>query len=291
MRPNNIVICALILQITFMFWFRYKSEILREDIEIIVSSDIKTIIVILILLRCIWCIYYYIARVIQFHYKIYYGITMIFICTNILIYIEYKMSTIHCKPSDEEDVQTALDKSRTGDFVFIRSYFSSNLHDYVLQRVLTSILNGNGSPFYSHVGMIVKINNVAYILETAKSFRHCIHANKLKSGVKLTNAYDMINALYGRIYLSRNNLHNYIRDEDIIQFMDKYGHLSFFDNNIICITIICMFLHFVNVFKHERNYIQLHKLNDPELYSCDFKNIETVELKNKYYYDNLQNKL
>ena len=201
------------------------------------------------------------------------------------------MSPIHCKISYDDNVQTALDNSRTGDFVFSRSYYTSNLNHYALFRILPSIVNGHSSPFFTHVGMIVKINNVAYILETATSIRHCMYANKLKSGVKLTNAFNMINEHKGRVYLSRNNLHNYIRYEDIIQFMDKYGHLSFFDNYIICITIICMFLQFVNVFKHELNYVPLYKLNYTELYSCDFKNIETVELKNKYYYDNLQNKL
>ena len=287
MRPNNVLICVIILQITFILLFIYKSELLKERINNIVPSDGITIIVVIIIL----CISHYIVQAIQSHYKINYGIIMIFICTNILIYIEYKMSPIHCKISYVDNVQTALDNSRTGDFVFLRSYNTSNLNHYALFRIFTSIINGHGSPFFSHIGMIVKKNNVAYILETAEQVNYCIHANKLKSGIKLTNAYNMINEFNGRAYLSRNNLHNYIRDEDIIQFMDKYGHLSFFDDYIICITIICMFLQFVNVFKHERNYVQLYKLNDPELYSCDFKNIETVELKNKYYYDNLQNKL
>jgi hypothetical protein len=287
MRPNNALIYVIILQITFILLFIDKSELLKERINNIVPSDITTIIVVIIIL----CISHYIVQAIQSHYKINYGIIMIFICTNILIYIEYKMSPIHCKISYVDNMQIALDNSRTGDFVLLRSYNTSDLKHYALFRILPSIINGHGSPFFSHIGMIVKKNNVAYILETAEQVNYCIHANKLKSGIKLTNAYNRINKYHGRAYLSRNNLHNYIRDEDIIQFMDKYGHLLFFDDYIICITIICMFLQFVNVFKHERNYVQLYKLNDPELYSCDFKNIETVELKNKYYYDNLQNKL
>ena len=113
----------------------------------------------------------------------------------------------------------------------------------------------------------------------------------MKSGVKLTNAYDMLNNMPARVHLSRNNLHTYIQVVDISLFMDKYGHLSFFENNVLCVTLLCMFLQFANVFKNEtKNFIDMNKFNNPELYKCDFKNIETVELKNKYYYDNLQNK-
>jgi hypothetical protein len=291
MRPNNALICVIILQITFIIWFRHKSELLKERIADIIPDDVTMYIGFIIIIVSL-CMSYYISHVIQFHYKINYVIIMIFIWTNILIYMEYKMSPIHCKTTDEEDVQTALDKSRTGDFVFTRSYVSNNVGHYIVFRALTSIINGNGTPFYGHVGMIVKINNVAYIMELSSNFHHCIYANKLKSGVKLTNARDRIDKCFGRVYLSRNNLHNYIRYEDIIKFMDTHGNISFFDNNMLCITIICMFLHFINVFKPERKYIMsVSELTNPELYSCDFKNIETVELKTKYYYDNLQNKL
>ena len=36
--------------------------------------------------------------------------------------------------------------------------------------------------------------------------------------------------------------------------------------------------------------MSINNLNNPELYTCDFKNIENVELKNNYYYKYLQNK-
>jgi len=290
MRPNNALIYVIILQITFIVWFRHKSEILKERITNIIPDDVTMYLGFIIIVVPL-CVSYYISRVIEYHYKINYVIMMIFIWINILIYMEYKMSPIHCKTSGEEDVQTALDKSRTGDFVFTRSYVSNNVGHYAVFRALSSIITGNGAPFYGHAGIIVKINNVAYIMEFSGEFHHCIHANKPKSGVKLTNAHDLINKCIGRAYLSRNNLHNYIRDEDIIQFMDTYGHISLFDNNMICITIICMFLHFINVFKTERKYMSISELTNPELYSCDFKTMETVELKTKYYYDNLQNKL
>ena len=231
---------------------------------------------------------YYVARVIQTHYKINYIAMMVFMWINFVVYIECKMSSNLHYASTTEDLQSALDGSRTGDFIFYRSYFSSDASDYISFRIISSIITS--APYFSHVGMIVKINGVAYVLENAIAPRFCIHSNKIKSGVKLTNAYDAINDVYGRVYLSRNNLHNHIRQEDVGTFMNKYGHLLFLENNMFCITLIFKFLHFANVLKNKQNSIlSINKLNQPELYTCDFKNIENVELKNNYYYKCLNN--
>lgn len=212
---------------------------------------------------------------------------MVFIWMNLMLYIEYKLSSNHNYSNTSDDLQSALDRSHTGDFVFMRFYDASNICHCIIFRVISSIINS--TPFASHVGMIIKINGVAYVLETDTDIRYCIHTNAMKSGVKLTNAYDMLNNIPARVHLSRNNLHTYIQDEAISLFMDKYGHLSFFENNVLCVTLLCMFLQVANVFKNETNFIDANKLRNPELYNCDFKTIETVELKNKHYYDNLQN--
>jgi hypothetical protein len=232
------------------------------------------------------CISHCISQIIQTHYKINYWLLMTFAWINIFICIEYKLSPTHYNITDKDDLQRALDRSSTGDFIFMRGYHTLDIGDMMISRGVASIING--APFFSHIGMIVKINGVAHVLENAMAEYHCVHANKIKSGVKLTNACNMINTYHGKAYLFRNNLHNYVRDEDISPFMDKYGHLLFLENNMICVTTICMFLQFVNAFKPGTNFMNINEFNNPELYTCDFKNVETVELKNKYYYDTIK---
>ena len=61
-------------------------------------------------------------------------------------------------------------------------------------------------------------------------------------------------------------------------------HLEFFENNTLCVTLICMFLYNANVFKHETRLISISKINNPDLYKVDFQNIENVKLKTQYYY-------
>jgi hypothetical protein len=133
--------------------------------------------------------------------------------------------------------------------------------------------------------MIVKINNVPYILESTDDSNYCVYAKKNTTGVQLVHAYDKINDSPGRIYLSRNNLHQYIQEKDIIPFMDKYGNMDFLDDNNLCITIISMFLSVTNVFKKHKKYISINQVNNPDLYKVDFQNIENVKIQNKYYYE------
>jgi hypothetical protein len=290
MRPNDILICVIVLEIILILFFIDKSEMLKEKIDYILSPIVSftEVNISIISIGIPLAVSYYVAHAIQNKFKINYILMMVFIWINIMIYVEHRLSSNLNYSNTTDDLQSALDRSHTGDFVFIRSYDTLDICSYIASRVNLSIINS--TPFFTHVGMIIKINGIAYVLETDGNILYCIHANAMKSGVRLTNAYDMINNRPGRAHLSRNNLHTYIQDEDISSFMDKYGHMSFAENNVYCVTLMCMFLQFANVFKNETNFIDMNKLNNPELYKCNFKNIETVELKNKYYYDQLQNK-
>jgi hypothetical protein len=193
------------------------------------------------------------------------------------------MSTNKHYSTRVDSIQNALDRSQTGDFIFWRSYESDNIFDYILFRVFHAFISS--TPFFSHIGMIVKINNVPYILECTSMSNYCVYANKHTTGVQLVHAYDRINDYPGRIYLSRNNLHQYIQEKDIIPFMDKYGNMEFLDDNNVCITIISMFLSFTNVFKKHKPYISINQVNNLDLYKVDFQNIENVKIQNKYYYE------
>ena len=302
MGPNDILICIIVLEIIFILCFSHKSELLKEKLDGILPSYISLrsidklsvrmrLIGIFILFISLYASHY-VSHVIQTHYKINYALTMMFIWLTIMIYLEYILSSSRQFSTTSDDIQTALDRARTGDFIFVRSYHSLDIIDFVFYRLSLSIFNSN--PCFSHASMIIKINGIAYILETSEYTYHCIHANKMKSGVKLINVYDFINK-YGscRVYLSRNNLHNYIQDENINKFMDKYGHLSFYEHSVACTSILYLFLSFANVLKTPDKITMVFNnfnFNNPELYTCDFKNIENVELKGDYYYNNLQNK-
>ena len=284
MRNTQRLLCIILLEMIILLSFIDKSELFKERykhkrVPGLHKIQLITSLILIVSLSII----YLVSRAIQRRYKINSIFIMIFIIMNLLVYIEYKMTTNKHYSTRVDSIQNALDRAQTGDFIFGRSYESTHIFTYLFFRIFSSFISSK--PFFSHIGMIVKINNVPYILESTVDIHYCVYAKKNKTGVQLIHAYDRINDYPGRIYLSRNNLHQYIQEKDIIPFMDKYGNMDYLENNNVCITILSMFLSFTNVFKKHNPYMSINQFNNPDLYKVDFQNIENVKLKNKYYYE------
>ena len=219
---------------------------------------------------------------------------MVFIWVNIFIFIEYKLYTNLRYTNKTCELKEALDDSSTGDYVFFREYNTTDIFKYIMCKISGCILC---KTYFAHIGTIVKINNVPYILELNPEPLYCQYKKTTEFGLKLVDAYERIKDFHGRVILSKNNLHEYIQEPDIFEFMDKYHTLQFMKDNIMCTNAITKYLSCVRVFNENHNYIYPYDFifpcdfNDPHIYTVDFTNTENVIIKNKFYYqhENINN--
>ena len=280
MNKINIVLILIII-IEFIYVFINDNEMFKEHIDYFYSHEgninikVCTSIGIIILLFIIYYITYYIQQ----KYKINRFILMIFVIITFIIYIECKLST-NIKYSNKcNDIDDILSKCTTGDFLFFRSYHSYDIPELVFYRYLNAILSDT---FFGHIGIIIKINNIPYILECTEDYYNCEYSGNNKNGVILHKAYNRIKNYSGRVYLSRNNLDEYITEEDINRFIKKYSNLSFLENNISCVNLIIKLLYECKILKKEFFFMFISEFNNKNIYNINFMNTENIKIKNDY---------
>ena len=288
-RNNNILALIVLLEITCMIFFIHKSELLKEEIESVWSKNgnaamTRTAIGIVI---AIFIVIYSIAYMMKKYYKFNMSLVILFILINIVLLIEYKLSTTVNYTNKSDDLKELLDKSNTGDFVFFRAYRSKDLSNFAMTKLFGCILCKH---YFAHIGMIVKLNNVPYVLELNDDQTYCHYTKTIRTGVKIMDAYERIKHFHGRVYLSKNNLHEYIQEPDVFEYINKYNNLQFMKDNIMCTTALIKLLSSVHVFNENHKYIYPYDFifpcdfNDPDVYTVDFINTENVQFKNDYYY-------
>ena len=135
--------------------------------------------------------------------------------------------------------------------------------------------------FFGHIGMVVKLDNTPYIFECTEDYYYCDYSKKIKNGIIFHKAYDRIKNYSGRVYLSRNNLYEYIKNVDIFQFMKKYGHFSYLEHYFSCTSTISNFLYNLNIIKDKFIYLP-NSFIYSNLYKIDYKTIENIKIKNDF---------
>jgi hypothetical protein len=286
---NNLLGAIILVEIACMIIFLRKSELLKEELEFVWAKNgnsvMKMTAIGIVIAICM--VSYAIAYILKKYYKFNMVLVILFILINVVLLIEYKLSTNLHYTNTFDDLKEALDNSTTGDFVFFRSYQSSDLSHFAMIKWFGCILC---KQFFAHMGMIVKINNVPYLLELNTDPIYCHYSKTTRTGVNLVDAYERIKHFHGRVYLSKNNLHEYIQESDLFEYMDKYRHLQFMKDNIMCTTVLTKCLSCVRVFNKNHKYIYPYDFlfpcdfNDPDIYTVDFVNTENVQIKNDYYY-------
>jgi hypothetical protein len=134
--------------------------------------------------------------------------------------------------------------------------------------------------------MVVKKNGIPYILESTEDYYNCEYSGSYKNGVIFHKAYDRIKNYSGRVYLSKNNLNNYINNKDITKFLQKHGHLNFLEENFGCLKMLINFLYSCGVFKSQDILILMEDFNNKNYYKIKYTNIENIKLRNDYVIKN-----
>jgi hypothetical protein len=282
----NIYTILLVIIIIFeiLFLLFNDNEIFKEHIDGIYTDGDKTIkkfTIVLVLILCF--LLYYFANFIEMTLKINKYIVIAFIVFSLIIFIEYKLSRNVSFSKTENELEEALKKANTGDFLLFRSYHTFDIPELFFFRYFNCMLS---EQFFGHVGIIIKKDGIPYIFESTEDYYDCEHSGFNKNGVIFHKAYDRLKDYSGRVYLSRNNLNNYINDEDVSNFIKNHGHLTFLQNNYGCCRIIIDLLHSCGVFQNKHFFIFPCDFNKEKYYKIKYENIENIKLRNDFVIKN-----
>jgi hemin uptake protein HemP len=280
---NIFIIIIILIQIIYIFF--NATELFSEKIDYIISHEgniyIKIITIIIMIL--IFIPLHYLIIFFSKKYKINKFILYIFIILTIMIIIEYKLSTNKYLSNIECDIDEILEKSTTGDFLLFRSYHTYDIPELLFYRYFNAL---SSKYFFGHIGIIIKKNGVPYIMESTEDYYNCEINKKNKNGFIFHKAYDRIKSYSGTVYISRNNLDQYINDYNLKSFINKYKDIYFLENNIGCVNFIILFLYECNLLKHNYKLLSPYNITLNNIYKIDYKCIENIKIKNDYIINN-----
>ena len=125
-----------------------------------------------------------------------------------------------------------MNEIQTGDYILIET--PKHIDNYFkLVPVMTLQMY--------HIGILLKdANNHVYILECEPKPHYCEYSQKTKTGVMLLPFETRIQE-FDTVYIVKNNIHNYVSNDDFMAFIDKYKDLKYMENDINCIVFYCYF--------------------------------------------------
>ena len=262
----------LIIVLIIIFLSINNNQILREKLDNVISNknSYKVKILFFIINLLIYLIAYKISKNNKIH-------LVIIILLFILIVTEIKLIP-RCKIDDIVEVNDIVDDLNTGDIILFRAFKSNDITDFFIFRLFASLLTNN----FSHVGIVVKINNKSYIMECSQEYLHCSYSNIIKNGTVIAEPSKRLNEYYGNIYIIKNNLHNYIDNNSILPFFEKYKNCKYLEDLLVCTTFVNKFLYKNNITKKNSKIILPSYFIDKNLYNIDYKIYKIYKIKSIY---------
>lgn len=223
-------------------------EILKENIYTIFSLTgyIPFKLIAILILVIVYIIPYFIFK----RYDIVLFVQIIFTICFIVI-VEYKFKTNINLTEDILDIPHFLENAKTGDLVLYRSYHSYDVPEFIFFRMFASLFT---TTYFGHIGMVVKIKNKIYILESALDKCYSILTNTVKNGVILTPAEDRIIHYTGRVHYIKTNIHEFITEKELINYIFKkrLHTKSFFEDSLSCVNLIIRVLLNFKLFRRDK---------------------------------------
>jgi hypothetical protein len=168
------------------------------------------------------------------------------------------------------------DNIKTGDIVLFRS----KNKDYLTELIIS----------FTHIGMIIFIDNKPYILET-HSKNDPLNIGVSTEGVNIYNFYNRINKFEGHIYLLKlKKPLNNIQENKLITNIDKYKKIKFIKNYKNYYKKYCL----INLYKNTNKgmicsefiYYILNNIGliQDSFYKCKIPS-DFLKLKKLYFFD------
>ena len=244
---NYILIIVIVLEIYLLYEKKSSLEIFKIKLYNIFNFNFKfyhTLIIIIIL--SFISISIYICYLFKINIICYFTLIILYL----ILYLEYQLDINKSIYKKEVNINNLYETFNTGDIVM-----------FDIPRKIPSIFHFIPTYFFgmNHIGIIYKINNEMYLLECdSNDNNYCHFSKKKKNGVALSKLKDKIYQNESFTFFVKTNIHNYINNETIFEFIKKYSDISYMENNFNCITTIMQFFKETNLLKDANQNILLY---------------------------------
>jgi hypothetical protein len=197
------------------------------------------------------------------------SLSFLFLFLSLILFIEYKLrvnSNISNKVIDIND-SNIINNINTGDLIIFETPKNIDTLFAIIPVLFIDI---------NHIGIIIKDKtNKIYVLECENTKRYCKYSNRIKTGVMLTELEEIFN-YFDTSYLIKTNLNNYIKNNELIRFIDKYKDKEYMEDNINCVTFLSLFLKELNLIYDDDNntnnniYLDYEYFLNKDIYIHDF---------------------
>ena len=267
---NYILIIVIVLEIYLLYEKKSSLEIFKIKLNNIFNFNFEFYhIPIIIIILSFISISIYICYLFKINIICYFTLIILYL----ILYLEYQIDINKSIYKKDININNLYEIFNTGDIVM-----------FDIPRKNSSIVNFIPTYFFgiNHVGIIYKINNEIYLLECDSKDNYCYFSKKKKNGVALSKLKDKIYQNESFTFFVKTNIHNYINNETVFDFIKKYGHISYMENNFNCITTIMQFFKETNLLKDANQnillYVYYEKIFDKNLYNFPFE-YEIYKLK------------
>ena len=275
---NYIIAFVIFLQICY--FLTGDPELVKENIDTLIStkgtttSKILCVILIMLLIYAFFLISTFAGKKTQLNVYLIFT----FIVITLINYSEYRLKTNRTFSKDVQDLDKVIEEATTGDILLFRSYHS---HDSLVlfSRFFHSLFS---TVFFGHIGMIVKDGNETYICESTEDFHFCHYHKRYKNGPMFSNAKKRIKEYSGRVYLSKNNLHQFINELQIYNSFKQFENHSYFQNGINCLSMVSTILSDLEVMARPYILYLGYDFINPNNYKVDFKQTKNILIKNDF---------
>jgi hypothetical protein len=142
-------------------------------------------------------------------------------------------------------VEDALRTAKTGDLVFMRSYHSYDVPEFLFFRCLGALVS---EPYFGHVGMLVRDGDGAlYLLECTEDNHECVLSGRAKNGVIMHDAARRIRGYDGRVHVVGTSFE--LAHDRMMRYVEARKHLSFLEEGIGCCSFLQGLLHHCGVMR------------------------------------------
>ncbi len=260
----------------------FLDEIFRHKLiftENFTSPTILNNISILLLIFIIIMLYFFIKSNID--NKILISILFIIIIYIVLLNVNEKFEKNKNFSQNYIEPKILQDELNTGDIVLFKCYEYDSIDTPLYLFILSLFQN----TFFSHIGIIYKdSNNETFIIESNGDPSYCELSKKIKNGFQFKKFINRIEETkIHRVHIVKNNIYQFIDNNKIINWINKYKNHKFLEDNINCIGLVVSFLQENNLLKNQFMPYLFEDLINPLNYNIPITFSKPILIKN---YDN-----
>jgi hypothetical protein len=164
------------------------------------------------------------------------NIVLMILCALIItVYVDMRLYSNVEFAQKQMKLSDVLRTAKTGDLVFMRSYYSYDVPEFLFYRCFNALVS---VPYFGHVTMVYKDTNdgTTYLVESTKDQYTSSWNNQHKNGIIIHKAEEIIMNYEGRVHFIPTSLQ--INNADVINYLQQTHHYLFMENGYGCVRFL-----------------------------------------------------